>query len=159
VASIFLSFPFPPWKCLGGLSTWNNSIVLSYFPSPYTMCAHRSHQCGGNEEEKTIVKERYLKLREEMKQHDKKIDGVDGVLMQRGKVTCYESSKLKTREINYLTHDLDLLVAVHALNNFRDYLVGKHFKLRPNFKMLILKQSFNDVWYTNICDTFHCKDA
>ena len=34
--------------------------------------------------------------------------GLGGVLMQDNHVVCYESRKLKDREKNYATHDLEL---------------------------------------------------
>jgi hypothetical protein len=42
-------------------------------------------------------------------------EGLGGVLSQRDHVVCYESRKLKERERNYATHDLELATIVHAL--------------------------------------------
>jgi hypothetical protein len=42
-------------------------------------------------------------------------EGIGGVLSQRDHVVCYESKKLKEHERNYATHDLELVVIVHAL--------------------------------------------
>jgi hypothetical protein len=36
-------------------------------------------------------------------------EGLGGVLMQEGNVICYESIKLNEHEINYVTHDLELV--------------------------------------------------
>jgi hypothetical protein len=36
------------------------------------------------------------------------------VLMQEGQVMCYASRQLRKHEENYLTHDLELAVVVHA---------------------------------------------
>jgi hypothetical protein len=33
--------------------------------------------------------------------------------MQEGNVICYESRKLNEHEINYVTHDLELVAIVH----------------------------------------------
>jgi hypothetical protein len=33
-------------------------------------------------------------------------EGLGGVLMQEGKVICYEFRKLNEHEVNYVTHDL-----------------------------------------------------
>ena len=41
--------------------------------------------------------------------------GIGGVIMQDNHVVCYESRKLKDREKNYATHDLELEAIVHAL--------------------------------------------
>lgn len=40
---------------------------------------------------------------------------------------CYESRKLNECEYNYVTHDLKLEVIIHALNMWRNYLLGKRF--------------------------------
>jgi hypothetical protein len=57
-------------------------------------------------------------------------EGLSGVLSQREHVLCYESRKLKERERNYATHDLELATIVHALKMWRHYLMGKKFKLK-----------------------------
>ncbi|MEI4896558.1 RNase H-like domain-containing protein, partial [Klebsiella pneumoniae] len=41
--------------------------------------------------------------------------GLGAVLMQDGKVVAYASRQLKTHEVNYPTHDLELAYVVHAL--------------------------------------------
>ena len=35
--------------------------------------------------------------------------------MQEGKVVAYASRQLKTHELNYATHDLELCAVIHAL--------------------------------------------
>ena len=42
-------------------------------------------------------------------------DGIRVILMQEGRAIAYESKKLKAHELNYPTHDLELIVVVHAL--------------------------------------------
>ena len=49
--------------------------------------------------------------------------------MQNGQVICYESQKLNEHEKNYLTHDIELAVIIHALKMWRHYLLGKRFTL------------------------------
>jgi hypothetical protein len=56
-------------------------------------------------------------------------EGLGGVLMQEGRVICYESRKLNEHEINYVTHDLDLATIVHTLKMWRNYLLGRIFVL------------------------------
>jgi hypothetical protein len=46
---------------------------------------------------------------------DARKEGLGGVLTQDGQVICYESCKLKEHERNYVTHDLELAVVIHAL--------------------------------------------
>ena len=47
------------------------------------------------------------------------------VLMQEGKVISYASRKLKPRELNYPTHDLELAAVVFALKIWQHYLFGE----------------------------------
>jgi hypothetical protein len=42
-------------------------------------------------------------------------NGLGCVLMQDGRVIAYASRQLKKHEVNYLTHDLELAIVVHAL--------------------------------------------
>jgi hypothetical protein len=58
-------------------------------------------------------------------------EGIDGVLMKNGHVIFYESRKLE-HEINYSTHDLDLVSIVHVLRMWRHYLMGIKFELRTD---------------------------
>jgi hypothetical protein len=52
--------------------------------------------------------------------------------MQGGSVVCYESQKLNEHEVNYVTHDLELVTIVHSLKMWRHYLLGKKFVLMTN---------------------------
>ncbi|KAL0294871.1 UNVERIFIED_CONTAM: Retrovirus-related Pol polyprotein from transposon [Sesamum calycinum] len=51
--------------------------------------------------------------------------GLGCVLMQNGKVIAYASCQLRTHELNYPTHDLELAAIVHALKIWRHYLEGE----------------------------------
>lgn len=53
--------------------------------------------------------------------------GLGGVLMQEGQVICYKSRKLNEHEENYVTHDLELEVIIHASNMWIHYLLGRRF--------------------------------
>ena len=57
--------------------------------------------------------------------------GLGCVLMQRDEVISYASRKLKVHEKNCLTHDLELVAAVFALNIWRHYLYGVHVVCSP----------------------------
>ena len=46
------------------------------------------------------------------------------MLMQDRKVIAYASRKLKTHEVNYPTHDLELAAIIFALKIWRHYLYG-----------------------------------
>jgi hypothetical protein len=49
--------------------------------------------------------------------------------MQEGHVILYESIKLNEYEINYVTHNLELVSIVHALKMWRHYLLSRIFVL------------------------------
>ena len=61
---------------------------------------------------------------------------IGGVLSQEGKPVAYESRKLKTHELNYPTHDLELLAVVHAVKLWHHYLLGNTFKIKTDHKSL-----------------------
>ena len=61
---------------------------------------------------------------------------IGGVLSQQGKPVAYTSRKLCLHELNYPTHDLELLAVVHALKVWRHYLLGHTFELHTDHKSL-----------------------
>ncbi|KAH0689166.1 hypothetical protein KY289_016524 [Solanum tuberosum] len=62
--------------------------------------------------------------------------GLGCALMQRGKVIAYASRQLKVHEKNYLTHDLELVAVVFALNIWRHYFYGVHVDVYTDHKSL-----------------------
>ncbi|WVZ51732.1 hypothetical protein U9M48_002847 [Paspalum notatum var. saurae] len=54
---------------------------------------------------------------------DASSSGLGCVLMQDGRVIAYASSQLRKHEVNYHTHDLELLAIVYALKKWRHYLI------------------------------------
>jgi hypothetical protein len=56
--------------------------------------------------------------------------------MQDGRVVAYASRQLRKHEVNYLTHDLELVAVVHALKIWRHYLMGKRCELYTDHKSL-----------------------
>ncbi|KAI3815522.1 hypothetical protein L1987_15193 [Smallanthus sonchifolius] len=62
--------------------------------------------------------------------------GLGCVLMQRGKVISYASRQLKTHEVNYPTHDLELAAVVFALKIWRHYLYGVKCTIYSDHKSL-----------------------
>ncbi|CAH1415262.1 unnamed protein product [Lactuca virosa] len=62
--------------------------------------------------------------------------GLGCVLMQRGKVIAYASRQLKTHEVNYTTHDLELGAVVFALKIWRHYLYGTKCTIFTDHKSL-----------------------
>ena len=59
-----------------------------------------------------------------------------GVLNQEEQPVAYTSRKLCSYELNYTTHDLELLVVMHALKLWRYYLLGCQFQLVIDHKIL-----------------------
>jgi hypothetical protein len=57
-------------------------------------------------------------------------EGLGIVLMQDGHVITYISRKLRKRDENYMTHDLELLATLYALRVWRHYLIGHKFELK-----------------------------
>ena len=51
-------------------------------------------------------------------------------------MVAYESRKLRRHELNYTTHDLELLAVVHALKHWRHLLLGVKFELRTDHQSL-----------------------
>jgi hypothetical protein len=62
--------------------------------------------------------------------------GLGCVLVQDGHVVAYASRQLRTHEEKYLTHDLELVVIVHALNIWRHYIIGKRCEVHSDLKSL-----------------------
>eukprot|EP00253_Pinus_taeda_P008401 PITA_08401 len=60
---------------------------------------------------------------------DARKEGLEGVLMQEGKLMAYESRKLKEHEHKYFAYDLELAAVIHALKMWRHYLMGRKFLL------------------------------
>jgi hypothetical protein len=58
------------------------------------------------------------------------------VLMQDGHVIAYALRQLRKHEAHYPTHDLELVVVVHALKIWRHYLMGKRCELYTDHKSL-----------------------
>ena len=62
--------------------------------------------------------------------------GLGAVLMQEGRVVSYASRQLKTHELNYATHDLELAAVVHALKTWRHFLIGNRCDVYTDHKSL-----------------------
>ena len=64
------------------------------------------------------------------------LEGIGVVLMKKGCVIAYESCKLKDHELNYPTHDLELAAIIHALVQWRHFLLGHRFELHSDHNSL-----------------------
>jgi hypothetical protein len=58
------------------------------------------------------------------------------VLMQEGRVIAYASRQLRRHEEHYPTHDLELVVVVHALKIWHHYLLGNFCHIYTDHKSL-----------------------
>ncbi|KAJ9558815.1 LOW QUALITY PROTEIN: hypothetical protein OSB04_013429 [Centaurea solstitialis] len=67
---------------------------------------------------------------------DASYHGLGCVLMQRRRVIAYASRQLKTHEVNYPTHDLELAAVVFALKLWRHYLYGVRCTIYTDHKSL-----------------------
>jgi hypothetical protein len=62
--------------------------------------------------------------------------GLGCVLMQEGHVIAYASRQLRKHELNYPTHDLELVAIVHALKIWRHYVMGTKCQVYTDHKSL-----------------------
>ena len=62
--------------------------------------------------------------------------GLGCVLMQHGRVIAYASRQLKTHEVIYRVHDLELAAVVFALRVWRHYLYGTQVQIFTDHKSL-----------------------
>jgi ribonuclease HI len=62
--------------------------------------------------------------------------GIGGVLMQDGRGIAYASRQIKRHEEHYPSHDLELLAVVHALKDWRNYLLGNLVHIYTDHKSL-----------------------
>jgi hypothetical protein len=62
--------------------------------------------------------------------------GLGCVLMQHGRVIAYASRQLKSHDVNYPVHDLELAAMVFALRVWRHYLYGTQVQIFTDHKSL-----------------------
>ena len=67
---------------------------------------------------------------------DASYQGLGCVLMQYGKVIAYASRQLRSYEVSYPVHDLELAAVVFALKIWRHYLYGETFQIYTDHKSL-----------------------
>ena len=79
--------------------------------------------------------------------------GLGCVLMQNRNVVAYASKQLKTHEVNYPTHDLELVAMVFALKVWRHYLYGIWFEVFSDHKSLkyLFDQKELNKWASAWC--------
>jgi hypothetical protein len=62
---------------------------------------------------------------------------VGAVLTQNGHPVAYESTKLNPHQLNYPVHDKEMCAIMHALERWRPFLLGRHFKVYTDHRSLV----------------------
>src|ERR1700731_633811 len=62
---------------------------------------------------------------------------VGAVLTQDGHPVAFESKKLNLHQLNYAVHDKEMCAIMHALDRWRLFLLGKHFKCYTDHRSLV----------------------
>jgi hypothetical protein len=62
---------------------------------------------------------------------------VGAVLTQNGHPVAFESTKLNSHQLNYPVHDKEMCAIMHALERWRPFLLGRHFKVYTDHRSLV----------------------
>ena len=62
---------------------------------------------------------------------------VGAVLTQNDHPVAYESTKLNSHQLNYSVHDKEMCAIMHALERWRPFLLGRHFKIYTDHRSLV----------------------
>ena len=62
--------------------------------------------------------------------------GLGCILMQEDRVVAYASRQLRPHEVNYPTHNLELVAVVHPLKMWRHYLIDNRCEVYTDHKSL-----------------------
>ena len=133
-----------------GLTGWYRVFIMSYakIASPLTKILKKTNifewnndaQASFEKLKDALVNAPVLKLPDFTKSFlvitDASGQAIGGVLTQEGRPVAYTSRKLRLHELNYPTHDLELLAIIHALKIWRHYLLGRKFELHTDHKSL-----------------------
>ena len=63
-------------------------------------------------------------------------EAIGAVLTQDGHPIAFESRKLNIHQVNYPVHDKEMYAIMHALDKWRPFLLGKHFKVYIDHRSL-----------------------
>nr|KAJ0188146.1 hypothetical protein LSAT_V11C900481340 [Lactuca sativa] len=134
------SAPKTPTKNLQflGLAGYYRRFIQNFYriAKPLTTLTHKSMAFAWEEKQekafqtlkRALCTAPILSLAEGIKDFvvycDASNQGLGCILIQQGKVIAYASRQLKTHEVNYTTHDLELGVVVFTLKIWRHYLYG-----------------------------------
>jgi hypothetical protein len=61
---------------------------------------------------------------------------VGTVLTQNGHPVAFESKKLNPHQLNYAVHDKEMCAIIYALERWRPFLLGRHFKCYKDHRSL-----------------------
>ena len=87
-------------------------------------------------------------------------DSIGAVLQQDGHVVAYESRRLRDAELHLGVYEKELLAVIHALTNWKHYLLGADFIVKTDHQSLryILTQtklSEKHFKWANLLSMFH----
>ena len=63
-------------------------------------------------------------------------EAIEAVFMQNEHLVAFESRKLNVHQVNYAVHDKEMCAIMHALDKWRPFLLGKHFKVYTDHRSL-----------------------
>ena len=63
-------------------------------------------------------------------------NGIGVVLMQEGRPIAFESHPIKGKYLQKSIYEKEMLEIIHALNKWRPYLMGRHFKVKTDHDSL-----------------------
>ena len=61
---------------------------------------------------------------------DASVNGIGAVLMQEGCLICFTSHPIKGNNLKNPIYEKELFAILHALKQWRPYLIGRHFKVK-----------------------------
>ena len=63
-------------------------------------------------------------------------NGIGVILMQEGRPISFESHQIKGKYLQKPVYEKEMLAILHALNKWRTYLMGRHFKVKTDHDSL-----------------------
>ena len=81
--------------------------------------------------------------------------GLGAVLMQEGKPVAYFSKAIMGRALGRSTYEKELMTIVHSIHQWRNYLLGRHFRIRTDHSSLkyLLEQQITTMDQQSSWDT------
>src|SRR6266496_3551504 len=76
---------------------------------------------------------------------------VGAVLTQNSHPVAYESTKLNSHQLNYSVHDKEMCAIMHALERWRPFLLGRHFKVYTDHRSLVHFKTQSNLNQRQLC--------